>query len=404
MVKQILILLGCRSGYGKEKLPKGVSSHIFPKDPARRELWIKAIPRSSFEPARKAVVCSLHFEDSDFEKTRKDSNPRRQLGLLKNRRLKPDAVPRKFPGLPGYLSNQRPKLRSEATTQESRAQREVEKIEAKSCEFLQSDQISSYDSLKSLRSCHFPSSWNLITHESSNSIFFDEISFDEDGMPGFKFSLTVESDLQVRIFSQGFTVPLKKISHIVKNGKVEQISDISNICAFLNTYADVSPPAADVIQSCVTKLEVVIQESNTDEVNIPKLNFLVEQLRLLKGSSQSNRFSTSFLWAAITWQKTSPALYKLMREDGLMTLPSISYLKQLSSSFSLSSGLSNSAVAYLEERLKTLSPKEKIVALAIDEVSIDTLCHCLLKNMSENSFKDDINPFRGSETLCEVIY
>ena len=111
-------------------------------------------------------------------------------------------------------------------------------------------------------------------------------------------------------------------------------------------------------------------EAVAEEVNTAKLNFLTEQLRLLKGNNQSNRFSTSFLWAAITWQKTSPALYKLLREDGLMTLPSISYLKQLSSSFSLSSGLSSSAVAYLEERLKTLSPKERIVALAIDEVSI----------------------------------
>ena len=368
--KEIFLFSGCRSGYRKEKLPEGVSSHVFPKDPARGELWIKAIPRAGFNPARKAVVCSRHFEDSDFEKERKDSNPRRQLGQLKKRRLRPDAVPRRFPGLPSYLSSQRPRQRSEAATLESRAQREVEKMGAKSCEYLQSDQIMSHESLKSLRSSDFPSSWNVITHESSDSIFFEEISFDEDGMPGFKFSLTVESDLQVMIFARGLTVPMKKISHIVKNGKVERISDITNICAFLNSYADVCPPAADVIESCIAKLEAVIQENNTEEVNTAKLNFLTEQLRLLKGSNQSNRFSTSFLWAAITWQKTSPALYKLLREDGLMTLPSISYLKQLSSSFSLSSGLSNSAVAYLEERLKTLSPKEKIVALAIDEVSI----------------------------------
>ena len=401
---------GCRSGYRKEKLPEGVSTHVFPKDPTRRELWIKAIPRSGFNPAKKAVVCSLHFEDSDFENSRKDSNPRRQLGELKIRRLKLDAVPRKFPGLPGYLSSSRPKERSEASTRESRAQREVEKIEAKSCDFLLSDQISSHSSLKSLRSADFPSSWNVITHESSDSILFEEISFDEDGRPGFKFSVTVESDLQVTIFARGFKVPLKKILHIVKSGKVERISDISNICAFLNSYADISPTADDVIESCIAKLELVLQENDAEEVNISKLNFLTEQLRLLKGTSQSNRFSTSFLWAAITWQKTSPALYKLLKEDGLMTLPSISYLKQLSGSFSLASGLSNSAVAYLEERLKTLSPKEKTVALAIDEVCYNNLTHGVyplkfkLKLCSRNVTNNYSIFFTNMYFMTSVIY
>ena len=313
------------------------------------------------------MVCSLHFEDSDFKTSRKDSNPRRRLGQLKNRQLKPDAVPRKFPGLPDYLSSSRPKQRSGASTREARVQRQLDRAEAESAVFLQSDILTNLESLKS-RKPEFPPSWNVITHESSESVFFEEISFDEDGMPAFRFSVTVEADLHVTAFARGIKVPLKKISHIVKNGKTERISDISNICAFLNSYADVRPTSRDVIDSCIAKLDLILEENNPDEVSIPKLSFLTEQLRLLKGSNQTNRFSPSFLWAAITWQKTSPALYKLLKEDGLMTLPSISYLKQLSNSFSLASGLSDSAVAYLEERLKSLSPKEKTVVLAIDEV------------------------------------
>ena len=291
---------------------------------------------------------------------------------MKNRQLKPDAVPRKFPGLPAYLSSVRPKERSEAATSESRAHRQADKLEAESSNFLKSDQISSLKCLKSLRLGDFPSSWNVITHESSNSILFDGIKFDEDGRPSFKFSVTVDAELRVQIFARGFKVPLKKISHILRLGKIERISDISNICAFLNSYADSSPTAANIIEACIAKLDMVIQENDNEEVSVAKLCFLTEQLRLLMGNPQSNRFSTSFLWAAITWQKTSPALYKLLREDGLMTLPSISYLKQLSSSFSLESGLSNSAVAYLEERIKALSVKEKVVALAIDEVGFDS--------------------------------
>ena len=364
----MILLSGCRSGYRHEKLPEGVSAHIFPKDPARRDLWIKAIPRAGWVPAANARVCSLHFEESDFKTSRNDSNPSRQLGELKTRQLKPDAVPRKFPSLPAYLSSSRPKERSEAATRESRVHRQAEKLEAESHDFLQSDKISGLDCLKSLKLSDFPSSWSVITRESSESMLFEEISFDEDGKPSFKFSLTVDATLQVKVFARGFEVPLKKIFHIVKQGKVERISDVSNICAFLNSYADVSPTATEVVQSCVAKLDVVIQENTTNEISTTKLIFLAEQLRLLVGNPHSNRFSTSFLWSAITWQKTSPALYKLLKEDGQMTLPSISYLKQMSSSFSLESGLSRAAVAYLEERVKVLSPKDKTVALAIDEV------------------------------------
>lgn len=107
-----MLFSGCRSGYQQEKLPDGVSSHIFPKDPGRRNRWIQAIPRADWIPAKKARVCSLHFEDSDFESSRKDSNPSRHRGELKTRRLKPDAIPRKFLGLPSYLSSARPKERS----------------------------------------------------------------------------------------------------------------------------------------------------------------------------------------------------------------------------------------------------------------------------------------------------
>ena len=359
---------GCRSGYGQEKLPEGVSAHIFPKDPIRRDLWIKAIPRADWIPAQNARVCSLHFEDSDYKGARKDSNPSRQLGELKTRQLKLDAVPRKFPGLPAYLSSARPKERQGTATLEFRTRRQAEKLEAESFNFLQTDKVSGLDCLKSLGQDDFPASWSIITHQSSNLVLFEEITFDEDGRSSFKFSLTVDEELRVQIFARGFKVPLKKIAHIVNHGRIERISDVANICSFLNSYADIAPTASDVIQSCVAKLDLLIQDNNPEEVSIVKLSFLTEQLRLLLGTPQSNRFLTSFLWATITWQKTSPALYKLLKEDGLMTLPSISYLKQLSSSFSLESGLSIAAVAYLKERIKALSDQEKTVALAIDEV------------------------------------
>jgi hypothetical protein len=125
----------------------------------------------------------------------------------------------------------------------------------------------------------------------------------------------------------------------------------------------------DVINDCISKLTALLDDyEDKDESRLKKICFLVEQLKLANQNSHKRRYTTNFLWTAITWLKTSPVLYKLLLQDGLLTLPSPSYLKQLSGAFSLQSGVSSSTLAYLTERAKNLTANEKTVALAIDEV------------------------------------
>ena len=185
----------------------------------------------------------------------------------------------------------------------------------------------------------------------------------------FKFNLSIQNDLQFSMFSHGVSIPLSKVSYITPNGRIERYSDISNLMAFLKNYSEMPPESLDLIDHCVKLLRKLIQESpDTDETLVKKVSFILEQLTLAKQNPNSRRYSTSFLWSAIIWMKTSPALYKLISDDGFLTLPSQSYLKQLSSSFSLESGLSTSTILYLKERIKHLTDREKTVGLAIDEV------------------------------------
>lgn len=83
---------GCKVGYGTSKLPPGVTRHVFPKDPARLEAWIKAVPRDNWKPAPNSVICSLHFESSDFKTVRCNGE------IATRRRLNLNAVPSKFAG------------------------------------------------------------------------------------------------------------------------------------------------------------------------------------------------------------------------------------------------------------------------------------------------------------------
>ncbi len=79
---------GCKSGYGSSKLPPGVTKHVFPKDPVMHQKWVKSIPRSDWTPSPNSVICSIHFDDSDY-KTERTGTQKENLGERKRRRLKP---------------------------------------------------------------------------------------------------------------------------------------------------------------------------------------------------------------------------------------------------------------------------------------------------------------------------
>ncbi|KAM7295701.1 uncharacterized protein ISCGN_020974 [Ixodes scapularis] len=92
----------------------GVAFHEFPVTDVRNQ-WLKKISRQADGPEKqpwvpndRSVVCSLHFKPEDYREG------------LKLRRLKPDAVPSIFPGYPTYLQpapkkERRPLKRKAAT-------------------------------------------------------------------------------------------------------------------------------------------------------------------------------------------------------------------------------------------------------------------------------------------------
>ena len=80
------IVAGCSNTY-----KEGVSLHSFPKDANLRRIWtakVKLTRAHWNSPSDSSVVCSDHFDASDFEE-----GLWAQFGLKKQKRLKPDAIP-----------------------------------------------------------------------------------------------------------------------------------------------------------------------------------------------------------------------------------------------------------------------------------------------------------------------
>ena len=81
--------VGCTNGEGS-----GKSFFTFPKDEKRRKVWKIRVKREGWEPSKRSVLCSDHFENSMFT-----YNPglAKSLGVsFGQMRLKSDAVPTIF--------------------------------------------------------------------------------------------------------------------------------------------------------------------------------------------------------------------------------------------------------------------------------------------------------------------
>ncbi|CAH2064967.1 unnamed protein product, partial [Iphiclides podalirius] len=64
----------CRN-HTDHHITSGVTFHLFPQDPTRREQWIKAVQlerqESYWMPTKCSKICSIHFKETDFHLSKK---------------------------------------------------------------------------------------------------------------------------------------------------------------------------------------------------------------------------------------------------------------------------------------------------------------------------------------------
>jgi hypothetical protein len=113
----------------------------------------------------------------------------------------------------------------------------------------------------------------------------------------------------------------------------------------------------------------MIDESDEYEPNITsRLQFLREQISLLFMPQMRN--SSEVLIIAFRFFAIYAPIYRRLRST-VLTLPRMSYLKRLSSVFSLSGELNDSShLEYLRQKAALLQPHERHVILLLDEIYV----------------------------------
>ncbi len=290
-------------------------------------------------------MCSLHFSKDDFFTESQDTNPTRKQEnfgrQLQRKKLKPGAIPNTFPNLPSYFSKEHSKPRSGNATSFSHREREEEKLEAQIDAFIQADKFESFDVLsENSQSVNLPSNGHLI--KENDSLIYFGLAWDET-IPKISFSL-VSSSLAFALSCNGASISSNRVKHIVESCKLAMYSSISNILAYLKArYESPELSTEELIQQCAERLGEIDMSAVT-----PKLVFLKEQLMLSTKPKFSRRYSGDLLATAALWKTTSPALYKQLLAEDLLTLPNSHHLQHLMKPLEVDAGLTASSIAYLK--------------------------------------------------------
>lgn len=176
-------------------------------------------------------------------------------------------------------------------------------------------------------------------------------------------SLTIYQDLRYQMHVSGREMSTSATAHLVRNTeRFQTTSEVLNVLAFLKAQ----PLEECTMTSCLELLQKLAEDDTTD-CRVFSV-FAVEQLRLRTCPRTARKYSPSLLGTAVIWSRTSPQLYEELRNSGLFILPHRSTLRRLTSALSVQEGLEIGTMKYLQMRNAKLTPRERIVNLAMDEV------------------------------------
>lgn len=368
---------GCSTGY-KNDVPKGVSLFRFPRSPNLKSKWIRSIHRQDFTPGPSARICSKHFNENDFKTDRSDTNPRRRRRTISlcQARLKPGAVPSRFPNLPQYLTNEPVPHRDDAATSTRRLQLENERINSNIAKMKEEDKIESLEDLmtKFHASCSIPGSFTLYPSALKSHLIFTNADISDCSF-NLRSHVVVRQDLSFSAYKENALCPEETYrTQMQYCRQIRSFADFMNLLAVLSSEESFSllPHAISLLESC-------LENEDLDDESCKRISFLAEQLALVQKKPQNRRYSKETVVQSIILQSHSNSCYEALTKNKMLILPSPGSLRRITHGFHADSF--DEMKQFLIMRRKSLNSYEATVTLMFDEIYV-----CDLVEYSSNKF------------------
>ncbi|XP_044766292.1 uncharacterized protein LOC123322410 [Coccinella septempunctata] len=373
---------GCKSNYDSQN--RYVSVFKFPKDPNLKIKWVASIPRKNWTPSQNSVVCSLHFQECEVirydEFTRKDGTIGKNL--LKFPKLKENSVPSIFPNLPTYLS--KPSVPPRKNPEERR-QNHINHQNQIIAEFEAQDIIQNFNQLLNDYSNKLDIA-NWIVYKTENKLYFYQLTVQENQESlVFKSQILIDEKMVVQVFLGRNKLCFNDLRWILPfDMKLNRWSQLENILSRYKENLE-GKAAENSVESFNNLLEIILKHLDqaltvSCENNFPyskNIEILIDQLRQI--NSKKNRYSSSTIIMSFMIHTTSHSTYELLR--GFFILPHRRYLQRISSELNVSPSNDINNNNYISNMSSTLTPREKVVVLLIDEIYIAPRLEYRSKNL-----------------------
>ncbi|XP_069670973.1 uncharacterized protein [Periplaneta americana] len=396
----------CRSNYNTTT-DGYVTVYSFPRDPDRREQWLRAIHRDNFQPGATSAVCIKHFSEEHI--VREDRAVRSDGSVLILRReipkLTDDAVPSKFPNQPSYMSSIY-KQKCEGL-QERRKEEETEDEDAFR-KWVTDDVISDFNMFKSRIQNMKIDGFTVIINDME--VVFLKIDCTSE-VPKIIVSLKINNELRIiNISHNDIPISSSKLDWLLGSDKVmDKWSKFDTLLNHLKSYNIRSMSPNEKLELASNLLGSCCNEIDESFGIYSKVKFLKEQVSLLR--TKAPKYSTDTLdWASLNYF-SNPSAYRRLWSSKVLTIPHPEYLRQLSHSLSPES-IHCDYLKHLSEKAKTLEDHEKVVNLILEETDVksadklqpaSTVQAFVITSLLSNN-KDIVRLFPGSNLTSEKLY
>ena len=324
------------NGRGASEYTKMVS---FPtKDDPEYGRWVEAMPntRKELESMKEIWVCAAHFR-GEWKTVRGGKRPVNPPSVF------PPTVEKSC--FKQVVSKPRS---TKAATSEQRENKQKMLEEAK-------DKIKNFENF--VKGCpgQINKNFQIRRHENDLTVYsMDVLASKVTKFIHFREVKSKFGFLQlIRAEKDGFAVPLA-LFDLPKNHMVHKWSQIKFICSVIEQHV---PSTQDRVRAAIEQLDEI--EDLQDSTN---LQFILDQLQLLRVSPKARRYTKHTLVFAVELFGISPAAYRMLRRSKAITLPRERMIRDI---MDKSTGEEN-----LANLLKSLAPEQRLVNILFDEVKL----------------------------------
>ena len=272
----------CRSGYSGEKRDQNVIFHSFPLNNKQLlKRWLERLARKGYTPTKHSKLCSLHFKSEDFVTDSKDQKERRkrkrETTSLMRKRLKKDACPSIFKGMPSSFTRNCALIRLEPSSPSSRFENKAPRLLDQNEIFFNADKVENFSDLIEKLPEELQRQ-KYILHQTD--LGADLIYLSDQQPSSILATVFINIDLKVTVYQNRQIVPSSFYDHIMSTNKVTMVSQVSHLLAFAKSLSMRKPAAEEQFKSNICKLINTFLLKANNEQQISVLKFVMEQIDL----------------------------------------------------------------------------------------------------------------------------